>query len=172
VALLLLWLLLLLLMMMMMMLLLLCFAWCFATVACACVGAALLVLLWCCIGNGVTTVTVNNRQHLSPLSTPEGYNIEQAALAGTQYLELPYIVKGMDVSFSGILTKIGQDFKRLVPAGEATAADFCYSLQETVFAMLVEITERAMAHTGGWCLCLCEVTLCVSVSLCVSVCVR
>ncbi|XP_065313287.1 probable tRNA N6-adenosine threonylcarbamoyltransferase isoform X2 [Gordionus sp. m RMFG-2023] len=27
-----------------------------------------------------------------------------------------------------------------------TAADLCYSLQETVFAMLVEITERAMAH--------------------------
>ena len=24
--------------------------------------------------------------------------------------------------------------------------DLCYSLQETVFAMLVEITERAMAH--------------------------
>jgi len=27
-----------------------------------------------------------------------------------------------------------------------TAADLCFSLQETVFAMLVEITERAMAH--------------------------
>jgi N6-L-threonylcarbamoyladenine synthase len=27
--------------------------------------------------------------------------------------------------------------------------DLCYSLQETIFAMLVEITERAMAHTGS-----------------------
>ena len=35
-----------------------------------------------------------------------GYNIEQAAKKGTQYIELPYIVKGMDVSFSGILTHI------------------------------------------------------------------
>lgn len=26
--------------------------------------------------------------------------------------------------------------------------DLCFSLQETVFAMLVEITERAMAHVG------------------------
>lgn len=77
-----------------------------------------------------------------------GYNIEQEALKGSKYIELPYIVKGMDVSFSGILTKIGQEFKILVPSGKATAADFCYSLQETVFAMLVEITERAMAHTG------------------------
>lgn len=30
-----------------------------------------------------------------------------------------------------------------------TPADLCFSLQETVFAMLVEITERAMAHVGG-----------------------
>lgn len=27
--------------------------------------------------------------------------------------------------------------------------DLCYSLQETIFAMLVEITERAMAHTNS-----------------------
>lgn len=30
-----------------------------------------------------------------------------------------------------------------------TPADLCFSLQETIFAMLVEITERAMAHVGG-----------------------
>ncbi len=28
-------------------------------------------------------------------------------------------------------------------------AQLCYSLQETVFAMLVEVTERAMAHCGS-----------------------
>jgi N6-L-threonylcarbamoyladenine synthase len=81
-----------------------------------------------------------------------GFNIEQEARkaegGGGRFIELPYIVKGMDVSFSGILTKIGAEFKRLVPRGEASAADLCFSLQETVFAMLVEITERAMAHTG------------------------
>ena len=35
-----------------------------------------------------------------------GYNIEQVAKAGKNYIELPYVVKGMDVSFSGILTYI------------------------------------------------------------------
>ena len=35
-----------------------------------------------------------------------GYNIEQKAKEGNKYIELPYIVKGMDVSFSGILTHI------------------------------------------------------------------
>lgn len=33
-----------------------------------------------------------------------GYNIEQIAKNGSKYFKLPYVVKGMDVSFSGILT--------------------------------------------------------------------
>ena len=105
-----------------------------------------------------------------------GYNIEQEAKRpGAQFLELPYVVKGMDVSFSGILTHVEALVKtRLVPDhradkednSEATTsnnndndqnnnkkdkiskADLCYSLQETLFAMLVETTERAMAHCG------------------------
>ena len=30
-----------------------------------------------------------------------GYNIEQLAKQGEKFIELPYCVKGMDVSFSG-----------------------------------------------------------------------
>lgn len=78
-----------------------------------------------------------------------GYNIEQLAKAGTQYVELPYVVKGMDVSFSGLLSYIESIGKEKLDKGQCTAADLCYSLQETVFAMLVETTERAMAHCGS-----------------------
>lgn len=78
-----------------------------------------------------------------------GYNIEQLAKQGNTYIELPYVVKGMDVSFSGILSHIETIAKGRLEQGECTAADLCYSLQETVFAMLVEITERAMAHCGS-----------------------
>jgi N6-L-threonylcarbamoyladenine synthase len=78
-----------------------------------------------------------------------GYNIEQEAKQkGAKFLELPYVVKGMDVSFSGILTFCEQEAKTSLERGEITRADLCYSLQETLFAMLVEITERAMAHCG------------------------
>ena len=78
-----------------------------------------------------------------------GYNIEvQAKVEGAQFLELPYTVKGMDVSFSGILTFCEQLAKNKLKKGEISKADLCFSLQETLFAMLVEITERAMAHTG------------------------
>jgi N6-L-threonylcarbamoyladenine synthase len=82
-----------------------------------------------------------------------GYNIEQVAKSAEgglrRYVELPYVVKGMDVSFSGLLTFIEGEARAKLASGEVTAADLCYSLQETVFAMLVEITERAMAHTGA-----------------------
>lgn len=75
-----------------------------------------------------------------------GYNIEQLAKEGKKYLELPYTVKGMDVSFSGLLTSAEGVARQKLSSGECTPADLCYSLQETIFAMLVETTERAMAH--------------------------
>ena len=40
-----------------------------------------------------------------------GYNIEQKAKGGKQYIELPYIVKGMDISLTGLLTKIEEMVK-------------------------------------------------------------
>ena len=55
----------------------------------------------------------------------------------------------MDVSFSGILSFIEDKADNLISSGKYTADDLCFSLQETVFAMLTETTERAMAHTGS-----------------------
>lgn len=52
----------------------------------------------------------------------------------------------MDVSFSGLLTAAETAARVHLAACTATPADLCFSFQETVFAMLVEITERAMAH--------------------------
>lgn len=80
-----------------------------------------------------------------PLARADG----RATGRGTKLLELPYVVKGMDVSFSGLLSFIEEAAPRLLASGEYCAADLCFSLQETVFAMLVEITERAVAHCGS-----------------------
>ncbi|KFA75467.1 hypothetical protein S40288_01201 [Stachybotrys chartarum IBT 40288] len=79
-----------------------------------------------------------------------GYNIEQLAKRGHRLLELPYAVKGMDCSFSGILASADALAAQMKSgAADFTPEDLCFSLQETVFAMLVEITERAMAHVGS-----------------------
>jgi N6-L-threonylcarbamoyladenine synthase len=135
-----------------------------------------------------------------------GYNIEQCAKNGKNYIALPYTVKGMDVSFSGMVsfmqgivnknknnlkikTKRQKEHnkkftKELANSKQESTSeilnsnietenklfklddqeltenqingelayckeDLCFSLQETIFAMLVEITERAMAHTNS-----------------------
>lgn len=61
---------------------------------------------------------------------------------GSKYHKLPYVVKGMDVSFSGILSYIEEKAPSLLSSGEYTPEDLCFSLQETLFAMLIEITGK------------------------------
>ncbi|MBS3083964.1 UGMP family protein [Candidatus Pacearchaeota archaeon] len=73
---------------------------------------------------------------------PAGPALEGKAKNG-KYIELPYSIKGMDVSFSGMQTKMKQLFDKGV-----SVEDLAFSMQETAFAMLVEASERALAHTG------------------------
>lgn len=77
------------------------------------------------------------------LASPCGRAIEEAASRSFTYLKLPYAVKGNDVSFSGLLTAA----KVLLDAG-SPFDDLSYSIQETAFAMVTEVTERALAFTG------------------------
>lgn len=113
------------------------------------------------------------------LGFPAGPTIEELAQKGS-YVELPYVVKGMDVSFSGILTKCEQIWEKKLTRkavlqkqgryAEApyvfnsstgkiiehmhcevmgkviTKEELCFSVQETCFAMLAEVAERAMAQ--------------------------
>ena len=76
------------------------------------------------------------------LEFPCGPKIEKLASKGKKYLELPYSIKGMDIAFSGLLTAADQYYNN----GEKLE-NVCYSIQETTFAALTEVTERAMAHT-------------------------
>lgn len=101
------------------------------------------------------------RTLMIPNDPAPGYNIEVLARKSTGAVlhDLPYAVKGMDCSFSGILAKVDElaaqmrAGKKVVTAEgrevDITKEDLCFSLQETIFAMLVEITERAMAHVGS-----------------------
>ena len=72
-----------------------------------------------------------------------GPTIEKLAKGGSKLLDLPYSVKGMDIAFSGIMTSALAHKEK----GESLE-DIAFSVQETVFAMLTEVTERAMAHIG------------------------
>ncbi len=127
------------------------------------------------IGNFIDTFA-----RYAGIGFPGGKRIEELAKSGKTYIELPYSIKGMDVAFSGMLTKLRNLLEKLnsdsdfanskVPTSPCVVADrkgeqennllteknllkykledLAYSLQETAFAMLVEASERAMAHTG------------------------
>lgn len=75
------------------------------------------------------------------LASPCGKIIEELSQTSSNYVSLPYSVKGNDVSFSGLLSAT----KSIVPTSKA---DACFSLQETAFAMISEAVERALSFTG------------------------
>jgi len=80
---------------------------------------------------------------LQSVGEPFGAVVEKLAAIGKKLIPLPYTVKGMDMSFSGLLTAAINLHKK----GKHKLEDLCYSLQETVFSMVTEVTERALAHT-------------------------
>ncbi len=71
-----------------------------------------------------------------------GSVVAQKAMLGKNYHPLPYTIKGMNFTFSGLLTSAGKMI------GHADDNDLCYSLMETAFAELAEGTERALMLTG------------------------
>ena len=75
------------------------------------------------------------------LGFPGGPKIEELAKKG-KYIELPYVVKGMDFSFSGMVTALEKKLRE-----GYKLEDLCFSFQEHAFAMLTEAVERAVAHT-------------------------
>ena len=77
-----------------------------------------------------------------------GSTVDKYAKNG-KYVELPYNVKGMDFSFTGLVTKASK------LASAHSKEDLCFSIEETAFAMLCETTERALLLTGSKELCVC-----------------
>ena len=77
-------------------------------------------------------------------ASPCGNRIEQlASQSAGKYMQLPYIIKGNDVSFSGLLTAAVK-----LASCNAQLTDTCYSLQEAAFALLAEAVERALSFTN------------------------
>ena len=82
---------------------------------------------------------------------PGGPKVETAAAEAAaerdpdaDLVDLPYVVKGMDFSFSGISSAANDAYDDGVPVEE-----ICFALQEHVFAMLTEVSERALSLTGA-----------------------
>lgn len=75
-----------------------------------------------------------------------GSSVARAAMGGS-YVPMPYTVKGMDFTFTGLLTYATKMLESKVPVGDAA-----FSIQETSFSMLCEALERALMLTGKDCI--------------------
>jgi len=107
------------------------------------------------VGNAIDKFT----RHVG-WSHPGGPKVEAAAKDG-EYTELPYVVKGMEFSFSGVMSAAKQAVDDGISASEASGGsseqrsdgvpieDVCVGLQEHIFAMLTEVSERALSLTGS-----------------------
>jgi N6-L-threonylcarbamoyladenine synthase/protein kinase Bud32 len=100
-------------------------------------GETLDIALGNCMDVFAREAGIKNRKGL-----PLGAAVEQLAAKGQKLVQLPYVVKGMDLSLSGLLTAATVALQK----GEKLE-DVCYSLQENAFSMVTEVTERALAHT-------------------------
>ncbi len=101
-------------------------------------GETLDIALGNCLDVFGRDVGLKNRRGL-----PLGAQVEQLAKKGKVLAPLPYVVKGMDLSLSGLVTASVAALRE----GKFCLEDVCFSLQETAFSMVTEVTERALAHT-------------------------
>jgi N6-L-threonylcarbamoyladenine synthase len=76
------------------------------------------------------------------LGFPAGPKLDKWYFKGKHYISLPYSVKGSDLVFAGLETAAKQKI------GKVNKYDLAYSMLHTAFAMITEVTERALAHTG------------------------
>lgn len=86
---------------------------------------------------------LDNLGRMLKLESPDAVGVMNEAKGG-EMIDLPYSVKGMNVSFTGLLTHCEKLFQQKL----ASKKDLCYSAQETAFAMVIEASERALKHLG------------------------
>jgi len=81
---------------------------------------------------------------LAPPYIIEGFHVvDKYAKKGEKIIDLPYVVKGEDLSYSGLLTAA----LRKAREPGIRIEDLCLSFRENAYNMLVEAAERALAHT-------------------------
>jgi glycoprotease/Kae1 family metallohydrolase len=106
---------------------------------------------------------LDSSARLLGLNFPGGPEIEKKAKLAKNYIHMPITIKGMNVSFAGIYSFISQKIEEFeknkgrveishckyiqYETKDDLVNDLCFSLQETTFAMLMEIIERAIAYT-------------------------
>ncbi len=84
---------------------------------------------------------------LGPPYVVEGMHVvDRCAEEGRDFVDLPYVVRGQDVAFSGLLTAAIREYRRLSKHGRG--GDVCLSLREIAYGSILEIAARCLTQTG------------------------
>ncbi len=70
--------------------------------------------------------------------------VDICAEKGRDFVDLPYVVRGQDVAFSGLLTAAVKMYKSL----KGREGDVCLSLREVAYGSVLEIAARCLMQTG------------------------
>ncbi len=80
-----------------------------------------------------------------PYVVGELHVVDRCAMEGKEFVELPYVVRGQDVAFSGLLTAAIRAYRKLAPLGRG--GDVCLSLREIAYGSILEIAARCLMQT-------------------------
>jgi len=95
------------------------------------------------IGLGNLLDTFAREVGIGPPFVKGGVHVVELCSEGAdEPAELPYTVQGVDLSFSGLLTAALRAWKK------EDKKRVCFGLWETAYDMVVEVGERALAHSG------------------------
>jgi len=70
--------------------------------------------------------------------------VDICAEQGKNFVDLPYVVRGQDVAFSGLLTAAIRMYRSL----KGREGDVCLSLREIAYGSILEIAARCLMQTG------------------------
>lgn len=80
---------------------------------------------------------------IAPPYVVEGVHALDRCAEGGKYIEMPYVVKGQDTSYSGLLTAALKAYR-----SGAKLEDVCFSAREVAYSSLVEVAERGLSQLG------------------------
>jgi len=80
---------------------------------------------------------------IAPPYVVEGVHALDRCAEGGEYIEMPYVVKGQDTSYSGLLTAALRAYR-----SGARLEDVCFSAREVAYSSLVEVAERGLSQLG------------------------
>jgi N6-L-threonylcarbamoyladenine synthase len=93
-------------------------------------------------------ILTNLRQKIERLRSPSAHNLLASNQTSSRFSEKKRLMEKKSEGFVSDIKNFRENRAKRDNLTSYTKNDLAFSMQETVFAMLIEVAERALAHTG------------------------